>query len=516
MFFYLERLAFALEHDGYVDVERGVVRTEGRVVGVLHETAGPFAVAFRIDVFRNEVGVHVLDAEQTAAAVHHGLVLARPVYDVHRHDARLFTYAVVVGAERGGDMYDARTVHRGHVVAGDDAEGVAHRLHPVDELPVAYSDQFRTLVNPFPDAVRSLHLRSEIGWKQFFGENDRLGLLRVGIEAFHTHVFDVVAHGERRVGGQRPGRRGPCEEVERTLCVIEQEFAPLVADDFELRRAGRVLHVAVASRLVELVVAEARTRGRRVRLYRISLVEQALIEKLFQHPPQRLDIFVFVGDVGVFHVHPISHFAGELLPDAGELHHRFTAGTVVLLDGYLVADVLFRDAELLLHAQFDRQAVGIPSRLPADEIALLGFVAADSILDGTREDVVDAGESVGRRRPFVEDESRCSFAFGDAASERVLSVPHFEDFPAQLRQVEPLVLVEFSAAHICYESLKPQSYIKLQRMATARCLGRSVSACRGKECDEFAPVPFDASVGAGKRNGCGDAGVTDGEEKGGE
>jgi|GEM_PF-736137 len=53
-------------------------------------------------------------------------------------------------------------------------------------------------------------------------------------------------------------------------------------------------------------------------------------------------------------------------------------------------------------------------------------------------------------------------------------------------------------------------------MATARCLGRSVSACRGKECDEFAPVPFDASVGAGKRNGCGDAGVTDGEEKGGE
>ena len=44
----------------------------------------------------------------------------------------------------------------------------------------------------------------------------------------------------------------------------------------------------------------------------------------------------------------------------------------------------------------------------------------------------------------------------------------------------PFVLVEFSAAHICYESLKPQSYIKLQRMATARCLGRSVSACRGR------------------------------------
>src|SRR5699024_2487864 len=148
------------------DVERGVVRPEGRVVGVLYETAGPFAVAFRIDVLRREVRGHVLDAEQPPAAVYHGLVFACPVHDVHRHDARLFAYPVVAGTERGGDMDDTGTVRRRYVVAGDDPESVAHRLHPVDELPVADADQLGALVHPAADGVRAFHLRGEIGGEQ--------------------------------------------------------------------------------------------------------------------------------------------------------------------------------------------------------------------------------------------------------------------------------------------------------------------------------------------------------------
>jgi hypothetical protein len=54
---------------------------------------------------------------------------------------------------------------------------------------------------------------------------------------------------------------------------------------------------------------------------------------------------VFVGNVGVFEVHPVAHLFGQLVPLVGELHHGLAALAVVFFDGDLLADVLLGDAQ---------------------------------------------------------------------------------------------------------------------------------------------------------------------------
>src|SRR5699024_2007388 len=128
----------------------------------------------------------------------------------------------------------------------DHAERVAHRLYPRDELLVADALQFGTLPAFARDLKGSLHLLGEVGGHELFGEDDRLRPVGIGVAALYLDVFDRGTYGQRRVRGQGPRRGGPSQEIERPLDAGEKLLALLVADDFELRRAGRVLHVAVA------------------------------------------------------------------------------------------------------------------------------------------------------------------------------------------------------------------------------------------------------------------------------
>ena len=170
-------------------------------------------------------------------------------------------------------MHDTRTVGGGHVVAQDDAERIARRLHPGDKLFVADAFEVRTLVGDRSDFELALHLGGKIRPQQFFGQDDSLGGIRIGIAAFDAHVFDFGAYGQRGIRRQCPGRGGPSQEVEIAFGSVEEFFAPLVADDFELRRTGGILHVAVAARLVQLVGRKSRAGGRRVGLDGVTFVE---------------------------------------------------------------------------------------------------------------------------------------------------------------------------------------------------------------------------------------------------
>ena len=438
----LESHARPFERHGDVHVERRRVGRERIVVGVLHVTARILAVFPGVDIPLHEGRIELLDAEELARAVDHRLLLTRAVDHEQGRDTRLLGHAVVVGTERRGDMHDTRTVGRGHVVAHDHAEGIAHRPHPREQLLVADALELGSLVNTILDLERSLHLLGEVGRHQLARQNDGLRLVGIGVAALDAHIVDRGAYGQRRIRRQRPRRRRPGQEVELALDALEKAFAAFVAHHAELRRAGRVLHVAVAARLVQLVGRETRTRRRRVGLDGVALVEQPLVEELFEQPPQRLDILVVVGDVGIIHVDPVAHAARQVLPHSRELHDRLAAGAVVLLDRNLRPDILLRDAELLLHAQLDGQAVGVPSRLAVHQIALLRLVAADDVLDRARHDVMDARQSVGRGRPLVKDECRMPLARRNALVEGVFRIPLCQHVGRQLRQIESFVLLE--------------------------------------------------------------------------
>ena len=113
----------------------------------------------------------------------------------------------------------------------------------------------------------------------------------------------------------------------------------------------------------------------RVGLDGITLVEQSLLIELLEQVPERLDVLVVVGDVGVLEVHPVAHLVGQLCPLVRVHHHILAAGIVVVIDRNLLADVFLRDAQRLLHAQFYRQAVCVPARLALHLEALHGLVA---------------------------------------------------------------------------------------------------------------------------------------------
>ena len=347
-------------------------------------------------------------------------------------------------------MHDARTVRRSHIVAYDHAERVAHRLYPGDQLLVTDALQF----GPHPafsrDLVGPLHLLGEVRCDEVFGEDDRLRLFGVGVAALDLDVFDRGAYGQRGVRRQGPRRGRPRQEIERPLDIAEELFAFRVADDPELRRACRILHVAVAARLVQLVRRKPRARRRRVGLDRIALIEQPLVEKLFEQPPQGFDIFVVVGDVRIVHVDPVPHLAGQVFPRPREFHDGLAAGAVVLLDRNLPADVFLGDAELLFDAQLHGKPVRIPARLAVHEIPLLRLVAAKDVLDRAGHDMVDAGHPVGRRGAFVEYERGVPLARGDALVECVAGVPFAEHVGGYLGQVEAFILIEFHGICVFY------------------------------------------------------------------
>ena len=302
-----ERLSGAFHLDAEHDVEVFglgcrflVVLAAGielRVVGILHVAALVVGVerlvhagiGKRLGAFREQI---IFTRE-----VHHGARLARGGNHEECGHFGGFRHLGIVGTECGCDVHDARTVFRGYVVAGNDAEGLfrqfaeavarhgkaffrmsfgilAHvfwgiviylfgRLHPRHELRVVHAHEF--CAGPAAHDAVGQHLGTgfvalhrgfcalglEIAAHEHFRHHRADGLGGVGVVRAHAYIFNIGSHAERGVGGQRPGRGGPGEEHR----LSPARHLGLRVEDVELRRGGRVLHVAVAARLVQLVGA---------------------------------------------------------------------------------------------------------------------------------------------------------------------------------------------------------------------------------------------------------------------
>ena len=134
------------------------------------------------------------------------------------------------------------------------------------------------------------------------------------------------------------------------------------------------------------------------------LAEQALVPEGFEYPPAGLDVIVIQGHVRVVHVHPVADAVGQGFPLLKVVEDALPALLVEFLDAVLFDVPLAGEAQALLHLQLHRQPVGVPAAFAQAAVPLHRPVAADDILEYPGQHVMDAGTTVGSRRPLEEHE----------------------------------------------------------------------------------------------------------------
>ena len=311
---------------------------------------------------------------------------------------------VVVLAEGGGDVDEAGAVLGGDELAGDHREAAGLAVVESEDRPfVVPTDQLTAR-----EAIDDLNALSQHALYQRLGQNQ--GLLADP----RFHVGDVGRHGNRDVARKRPGRRRPDQERLAGL-------TPVLAEQRKTHIYGGVLYVPVAKR--DLVRGERRSTTRAVGHDLVALVEQVLLPELGERPPDRLDVVVVQGDVGVVEVDPEADPLGQPVPLLDVLEDRLAAAPVELGDAVFLDLLLGGDPKLLLDLELDRQPVAVPARLARHPVAAHRAVARVDVLEDPREDVVRAGLAVGRRRPLVEAPDLGPLAVVERALEHVALAP---------------------------------------------------------------------------------------------
>ena len=168
----------------------------------------------------------------------------------------------------------------------------------------------------------------------------------------------------------------------------------------------------------------------------VALVEQALIGHLLERPPDGFDVVVVVGDIGVVHVRPEADAVGHLFPLALVLPDGFFALLDERLDAVLFNLLLAVQAQQLFHFQLHRQAVGVPTGLAQNVLALHGLIAGNEVFDGAGFDVADVGLAVGRGRAVEEGKFLAALAVFDGFFKDAVVLPERFDLGLALDEIE--------------------------------------------------------------------------------
>ena len=232
-------------------------------------------------------------------------------------------------------------------------------------------------------------------------------------------VGQARVDGHARIRQQRPRRRGPDRQRGG---VTEQRRVRI--DDREPHVRRLVLFVRVDAGLAQLVARKGCAAAGAVRDDLEILVEQPLIEQLAEVPPHGLDVGRAQRPVGRIRIEPVAdprRQPGELV-DIGI--DRLTAQPDELGDADLILDLLLAgDAELLLHLDLDREAMGVPPATPGDIRAPHGVKPAEEVLVDAGPDVMEPGHPVRGGRSLVEDPLRRALPLFDGAFEDALRRP---------------------------------------------------------------------------------------------
>ncbi|MNW49068.1 hypothetical protein D3C74_264710 [compost metagenome] len=173
--------------------------------------------------------------------------------------------------------------------------------------------------------------------------------------------------------------------------------------------------------------AQRRLAARAIRADAVSAVQQTLVVDRRQDVPDAFDVAVIQGDIRIIQVDPISNRFGKFAPllliteDAVfTFFHEFL--NAVFLDLLLAGD-----AQLLLHAQFNRQSVRIPARFADDAVALHRLIAANEVLDDAPQHVPDMRQAVGGWRSFEEDVVWPTRPIFDTPFKRIFAAPFVQN-----------------------------------------------------------------------------------------
>ena len=214
----------------------------------------------------------------------------------------------------------------------------------------------------------------------------------ITVAGLHLHIGLRRIHAECQVGGQGPGRGGPCQEI---ILLFAFCHLRLETDD------GRALLYGLIS-LSYLVGGKGSSAARAIGHNLEALVQKTHIPDLLQRPPFGFDIIIMISDIWVIHVSPEADLTGELLPHTLVLPHGFLTFLDKRFDAVLFDLFLAVDADLLLNLQLHRESVGIPARLPDDLMPLHGLISGDHVLDDPGQHVADVRLSVRGRRSVIE------------------------------------------------------------------------------------------------------------------
>ena len=232
-------------------------------------------------------------------------------------------------------------------------------------------------------------------------------------------VFDVGMHRDRDVGEQRPRRCGPDDELARGVTRQGERDV----DGIRLYRLVTLRH---------LVRRQRGTATRAVRQDFVAAIQQRLLVQALEQPPHGLDVRIAVRDVGVLVVEPVADAVRQRFPVGLVLEDAVLAQLVEPLDAVRLDCALAVDVERFLDFDLDRQAVRIPPRDAGHALPQHRVIAADQILQGARENVMDPRPAVGGRWAFEENERRAVARRLDDAREQPLVLPGGEQLFFQL------------------------------------------------------------------------------------
>ena len=143
-----------------------------------------------------------------------------------------------------------------------------------------------------------------------------------------------------------------------------------------------------------------------------------------------------IGHIRVIHVGPEAHLFGEILPHALVLPHAFLTFLNERGDSVFFDLLLAVQPKKLLHFQFHRKAMGIPSCFSGNHISLHGPISGDHILNSTRLHMADMRLSVRGRRSIIEGISRAAFPDLHALLKDMVFFPEFLNVFFPLHKIE--------------------------------------------------------------------------------
>ena len=385
----------------YLHVKRLGIFRERCVISILHIFTFPRLISLHVHHLLNKIRIKVREEEETTGQINHRTYIAVLVNQMERRNVVLLRHPKVISTKCTSDMHNTSTILSGHIITGNDTKCTFSGIDPRKKLLVV--DTYK---------VKTIDLSHYFVWNQFVtlvvGIKRKVFSLRIeqrpheGISSNHSNRLagiwivgtdDVIknlrSNSKSRVRWKCPRSGGPSKKIRSTP--LEEEVTVgskrwiVIINHTELGYASGVLHIAIASRLIELMRTQSGSCRRRIWLNCVTFVKIPFLIELAKKPPYAFNVPVIISNVCIRHINPIAHLTSEILPFASILHNLTTARGIILVNRDLFTDVLLCYAKVFLNPEFHRQAMSVPAGFTLHLKALHGLVTAENIFYRTRQ-----------------------------------------------------------------------------------------------------------------------------------